>query len=382
MTNNFKKFLLLSVLTIQSFASVSYAATITNMDDVINASAAQLSSTPTYHLGGASDLSLAVSLGKPVDNVTTAHAKLDLIVSAANGVSSLATLPQITSAISNGVSGLAKPSDVTTAIQNSNLATSAQAQQILSAVAASAVQADASAALTAVGLTSTAVSGLATSAGLTSAVAPLAKTTDVTNAISSVLIPLKLTNTVDNIMDHVFGNMSGGQGLKFSGTSGATLASAASPINYTITAGGTIFKLFDTTGNLANNSFLTPAQKLTIFLSAVFGINDFTKVVFPTSTGYFGVAGSDLEDSGTVLNAVFSYVLGTNRTTTGTNNKFGGTGVFGRINSTTTSGTKLITPTVYFSALGIADASNSAGSADIVRLRALITDLIALQTNS
>ena len=277
--------------------------TLNNMDEV---GAAALAQNPTFHLGDSSALSLATVVGKARDGLKTVHEMLD---GAATAVSALPSKDD--------------------------------------------VKDQAAAAITA--------AGLATSAQL----------------VDSVLLPIRLTRAVDNIMDHVYGYSSISSAvypfpivgttvayLTTYGYSGATNPTAPAINEYQVVAGQNVITLFDFAKKRAHNvALLSPAQKLTIFLRAVFGIKytDFQTISFANPV--------DREDSGTVLNNIFTYVLGATRNGTGGTNKFGGTGIFNNINKTGST-----TPSTYFSALTITGTS----AADIDRLKALIADLDAI----
>ena len=359
MKSNMKKILLMSVFAVQAFGSTSFATT-TN-DDVATIHMGQMKSlnpTSKFPCTDISTLAAITSLGLDATGLTV-HDKF----------AGLAKTTDVTSA----VSGLAKTGEATTAVIGLAKQTD--------------LQPAATAALTAVGLTSTAVSSLAKTTDITSAVAALA-TADQVAALStevSILLPLKLTMTVDKMIESAYGNnvLTNG-GYKFAGSGTLTCT------DYTITGGSTsLVGLFSKTSDAVDASRLAPAQKLGIFLRTVFGITatNFQKLFNPTSTtaGNFNNA-SDAEDSGTVLTVVFDSVLGTDRKTPGSN-KFGGTGIFGNINkaavTTGTTSPALTTPSVYFASyftsMGITATDKSA---DLARLRALLTDMQGVKQQS
>ncbi|RZI47039.1 hypothetical protein [Candidatus Finniella inopinata] len=242
-----------------------------------------------------------------------------------------------------------------------------------------------------------------------------------------------LTRAVDNLMDHVFGFNALSGPIYFSGTASATLTSGSITGEYTITGGGSgvsaanvanlftlpsqYFPSYGRAGRPNNADMKSPADKLSIFFRAIFGITD------SAYQGLFATNPIGQEDSGTVLTTIFNYVLGADRSgyqtaANGITNpnpstrlatcKFGGlnTSVFGRINATANSSLKpygsitasasakaLTNPADYFAFTlqkypigtesGISTKTGHitapSNAYDIVRLQALIQDLIFVQ---
>ncbi|RZI45713.1 hypothetical protein [Candidatus Finniella inopinata] len=257
----------------------------------------------------------------------------------------------------------------------------------------------------------------------------------VVNDVSTNVTGQTLTKAVDNLMDSVFGFealqndvrfsglppsapvlssgyklgapsfSSGGVRFLFSGyktgeCSGASSVKSTGEVvqgptanEYTILAGKQAATLFNQLSNYSPFSITlviggtvsdtpickTPAEQLSIFLRAIFGISD------SIYQGWFTSDPLGQEDSGTVLTIIFDNVLGRNHLTAV--NNFGGTGVFGRINarqgcalkpygSNTASPTSfdLKTPSAYFDF--VLGSGKTDPKYDILRVRALIQDLL------
>ncbi|RZI45847.1 hypothetical protein [Candidatus Finniella inopinata] len=192
---------------------------------------------------------------------------------------------------------------------------------------------------------------------------------------------MQLTQAVDKLMECRFGYTALSESRKFGGATGAKLMSAAEPtaataidldgfsnIQLTINAGACPNTFFTTGQSLVKIDWITPAEKLGMFLRTVFGIS------YTAYQGYFPDSLS-LADSGAVLTTVLDNVLA--RGTSNTKTTFSTEGVFGRINLNP----NLKNPVNYLTASFIvgntlSDLSNR--KYDVARLRALITDVFTI----